>query len=127
MQTQTKFCVCFTKTNIKLFSGAPKLLLIIKVGPSPNIKKLFLRLSEWHDELLLTPKIITFLAKSSTKLHEPAISNIIPYPLYRYFSLSLFLIILVAPNKQFLNLKLLEDFLAKYIIHRQCIHLYSFG
>ena len=45
MQTKTRFCVCFTKINTKLFSGEPKLPLIPKVGSSPNIKKLFLRLS----------------------------------------------------------------------------------
>ena len=43
MQTQTKFCLCFTKLN--LFSYAPKLPLIPKVRPSPNIKNLSLRLS----------------------------------------------------------------------------------
>ena len=45
MEAQAKFCVCFTKINSKLFSGKPKLPLIPKVGPSPNTKKLFLRLS----------------------------------------------------------------------------------
>ena len=68
---------------------------------------MFLRLSEWDDELLSKPKIITFLAASISKLQKLPLSNVIPYPLYRYFSLSLFFSILVAPNKQFLNLKLL--------------------
>ena len=44
------------------FSGELKLPLIPKVGPKPNVKKLFLRLSTCDDELLSTPKIITFLA-----------------------------------------------------------------
>ena len=44
MQTQTTFCVCFTKINAKVFSGEPNLQLIPKVGPSPGTKKLFLRL-----------------------------------------------------------------------------------
>ena len=44
MSTQTKFCVRFSEININLFSGAPKLPLIPKAGPSPNTKKLFLRL-----------------------------------------------------------------------------------
>ena len=47
---------------------------------------------------------------SLLKLHEPALSNIIPYPLYTNFTLSLFCTRLVAPNKQFLNLKLLKGF-----------------
>ena len=96
-----------------LFSGDPKFQLIPKVGPSPDIKKLLLRLSELNDELLSTPKIITFLAVSLSKLQKPPLSNVIPYPLYTYFSLSLFFTILIAPNKPFLNLKLLVRFLGQ--------------
>ena len=33
-----------------------------------------------------------------------------PHPLHAYFSLSLFFVTLVAPNKEFLNLKLLVGF-----------------
>ena len=44
MSTQTKFCVRFSEININLFSGAPKLSLIPKAGPSPNTKKFFLQL-----------------------------------------------------------------------------------
>ena len=87
---------------IKRFSDDPRLPLIPKVGPSPNIEKLFLQLSESDDELLSTPKMITYLAMSLPKLQKPALSNVIPYPLYTYFSLSLFNI-LIAPNKQLLN------------------------
>ena len=47
-----------------LFSGAPKLPLISKESPSPNTKKLCLRMPVWDDELLLIPKIIKFLAQS---------------------------------------------------------------
>ena len=101
------------KWILNSFSGQPKLPLIPKVGPSPNIKKLFLRLSEWDNELLSTPKIITFLAVSLLKLYQPVLSNVIPYPLYTNFSLSIFFTILVAPNKQFLNLKLLVGFLGQ--------------
>ena len=39
------------KLILNFFSGAPKLPLIPKVRPSPNIKKLSLRLSECDDEL----------------------------------------------------------------------------
>ena len=92
------------------FSGDTKLPLIRKVGSSPSIKKLFLGLSEWDDGLLSKPKMITFLAKSLSKFHEPALPNVILYPPYAYFSLTLFFTILAAPNKQFLNLKLLVGF-----------------
>ena len=74
-----------------------------------------MRLPTCYDELLSTPKIITFVAVPLMKLHEPALSNFIPYPLYTYFSLSLFFIILAAPNKQFLNLKLLVGFLGQAV------------
>ena len=72
-----------------------------------------MQLSTCDDELLSTPKIITFLAVSLPELHETVLLNVIPYPLYTYFFLSLFLAILVAPNKQFLNLKLLVGFLGQ--------------
>ena len=55
-------------------------------------------------------KNITFLAKSISKLHEPALSNVIQYPLFTCYSLSLFFTILVAPNNQFLNLNLLVGY-----------------
>ena len=46
---------------------APDLPLILlipyKLGPSPDVKKLFLQLSEWGDELLSTQKIIIFPGK----------------------------------------------------------------
>ena len=101
------------------FSGDSKLRLIPQVGTSANIKKLFLKLSEGDVELLSAPKIITSQARSLSKLHDPALSNVILYPLYTYFSLSLFFTILHAPIKQFLNLKL-QDFLAEHLNHRQC-------
>ena len=99
------------KLILNLFSGDPKFPLIPKVGPSPDIKELFWRLSELNDELLSAPKIITFLAVSLSKLQKSPLSNVIPYPLYTYFSLSLFFTIWIATNKQFLNLKLLVGFL----------------
>ena len=45
MQTQEKFCLCFTKIFINFFSDALNLPLIPKVGYLPNNKKSFLRLS----------------------------------------------------------------------------------
>ena len=44
------------KVILKLFSGEPKMLLMSKVGSSPNIKKLFFWFLEWDDELLSTSK-----------------------------------------------------------------------
>ena len=51
--------------------------LISSVGPSPNTKKLFLRLSVCDDELLSISKFLTFLAESLPKLHESDPSNAI--------------------------------------------------
>ena len=69
------------KLILNFFSGDPKLLLTSHVGPSPNIKKLFLQLPERDDELLWVSKFMKFLAKSLPKLHEPALSNVILYSL----------------------------------------------
>ena len=52
--------------------------LILEVGPSPSTKRSFLQLSVWDDELLSTPKFITLLAKSLSKLYERTTSNAIP-------------------------------------------------
>ena len=89
------------------FSGAPKLPLILKVWPLPNIKNFS---CDCQNEMVncYQQQVITFLAVSLWKLQKPALSNVIPYTLYTCFSLSLFFIILVTPNKQFLNLKFLE-------------------
>ena len=46
MQSQTKFCVCFSKINTRFFSDESNFPLLPKNEYSPNIKKLFLRLSE---------------------------------------------------------------------------------
>ena len=63
-------------------------------------------------ELLISaPKIITISPKLPLGNEKvPPESNPIPYPLYLYLSMSLFLVILTAPNKQFFNvgLKLLR-------------------
>ena len=77
MQTQTNFCLCFTKINIKLFSGAPKVPLISQVSLSPKIKKSFLGVSVWDYQPL---KYYTFLAKSPLKLNELFQSNATPEP-----------------------------------------------
>ena len=66
------------KLILNFFSGAPKLPLILNVSLSHDIKKLFLRLSVWDDELLSTPKIITFLAYTLPKFHSPFSPNASP-------------------------------------------------
>ena len=65
------------KLILNFFSAEPKLPLTLKVGPSPCVKKLFLWLSAWDDELLSTTKIITFFTESLSKLHELALPNVI--------------------------------------------------
>ena len=52
--------------------------LIPSVGPPPNTKKIFFPLSASDDELLSTPKLATYLAKSLPKFHEPSPLNAIP-------------------------------------------------
>ena len=56
----------------------PYLPLIPKVVPSPKIKKSFLRLSVWDDELLSAPDIMTFLPVSLPKQHLHFPSNASP-------------------------------------------------
>ena len=80
----------FAVVKLIFFSGDPKPPLITKVGPSPIIKKLFLRLSDRDDELISASKTITFLAKSLSKIPE----SVAPYPLCKYFPSSLFSTIL---------------------------------
>ena len=61
------------KLILNFSCGEPKLPLTPKVALSPNIKKIFLQLWEWGDELLSTPKIIKFLGKPLTELCEPTL------------------------------------------------------
>ena len=71
------------------------------LDPFQELKYPFL-LSIFVDELISTPKIITFLPNpvpGNEKL--PFLSNPIPYPEYPYLSMSAFLVNLTAPNKQF--------------------------
>ena len=54
------------------------------------------------DELISTPKIITFLPVPLLGCQKNrCLSNPIPYPEYVYLSISAFLVKLTAPNKQF--------------------------
>ena len=66
------------KLVLNFFSSSTKPSLISSTGPSPNIKKIFLRFLERLKELLLTPKIATFQANLLLKLNYTDTSNAIP-------------------------------------------------
>ena len=74
------------------------------VGPSPRIKIYFFLLSTCTEELLSSPKIIHFLPDPLPTEKFLFLSNPIPYSEYLYLSMSIFLVNLIAPNKQFSNL-----------------------
>ena len=61
----------------------------------------FFLLSIFDDELVSTPKIITFLPISLPNEKDVSLSNPVPYPEYPYLSISEFLVSLTDPNKQF--------------------------
>ena len=61
----------------------------------------FFLLSIFDDEIISTPKIITFLPVSLPNEKVVSVSNPIPYPEYLYLSMSAFLVNLADPNKQF--------------------------
>ena len=63
----------------------------------------FFLLSIFVDELISTPKIIIFLPVSLSIEKDHCLSNPIPYPKYLYLSISVFLVNLTDPNKQFSN------------------------
>ena len=63
----------------------------------------FFLLSIFVEELISTPKIITFLPKSLPNEKDVSLSNPIPYPEYPYSSISAFLVSLTDQNKQFSN------------------------
>ena len=54
------------------------------------MEKLFSGFLARNDELLSTLKTIICLEKSLSKLHDPALPSVIPYPLYTFFFLLLF-------------------------------------
>ena len=61
----------------------------------------YFELSIFDDELISTPKTITFLPISLQNKKDVSLSNPIPYPEYPYLSISTFLVNLTDPNKQF--------------------------
>ena len=61
----------------------------------------FFLLSIFDDELISTPKIITFLPISLPMEKDVSLSNPMSYREYPYFSISAFLVNLRDSNKQF--------------------------
>ena len=61
----------------------------------------FFLLSIFDDELISTPKIVTFLPILLPIEKDDCLSNPIPYRKYPYLSISAFLVHLTDPNKQF--------------------------
>ena len=60
----------------------------------------FFLLSIFADELISTPKIITFLLVSLPIEKDVSLSNPMPYPEYQYLSISAFLVNLTDSNKK---------------------------
>ena len=73
------------------------------VGPLPRIKISFFLFLIFVEELISTPKMITFLPISLPTGKDVFLSNPIPYPEYSYLLISAFLVNLTGPNKQFSN------------------------
>ena len=100
MQAQTEYFILFSKSNEYIFS-ADSVCSSPCVGPSPRIKISFFLLSIFVDELISTPKIITFLPVAPLTCEKSrCLSNPLPHPKYLYLSISTFLVNLIAPNKQ---------------------------
>ena len=71
-------------------------------GPSSRIKMSYLLLSTCTEELISTPKIITFLPNQPVGNEKnPVISNPISYLEYLYWSTSVFFTNLTAPDNEF--------------------------
>ena len=67
----------------------------------PRTKMCFFLLSILVDELISTPKIITFLPKSLPNEKDVSLSNPMSYQEYPYLLISAVLVNLIYPNKQF--------------------------
>ena len=73
-------------------------------GPLPIIKISLFLLSIFVNDVMSTPKIITFLPVPPPGCQKsPCLSNPILYPEYLYLLKSEFLIKLAGPNKQFFS------------------------
>ena len=120
----SKIFICFTKVKTNFFSATPVLSLIPWVGYSPYTKRFFFLFSVWHDGLLLTSKVRTFLSyyeDSMNRLHQMLFLN---HCKQIYFLLCFLLIWLYQINK-FLEQNYWQDYVARYLIHRLCISYYT--
>ena len=70
MKTQAKCFLCFGKISTKLLFCSYNAIIKTKCWSFTNTKNLILKLLLCGDELLSTPKIITFLEKPLPKLHK---------------------------------------------------------
>ena len=104
------------KLILSFFSCEPKLPLIPKLNLHLILKKLFFRLSLWDDELLSTPKIITFLLIALSKLHEPALLNAIPYPIYTIHMFVLKTVLVTKPLVSDIFYQDFQFFLSKFCL-----------
>ena len=116
MSTQTKFCVSFSKINIKLFSGYPKLPLIPKVclvlkNYSCDLQNEMINYYQHHK--LKHSQQCHY--QNSKNLHYQMLFRIIlTYMLFCIHTfLYYFFYYITCSNKQLLNLKLLLGFLGQ--------------
>ena len=87
-QCKFKQKLCSVKLIENIFSAVTACSNLC-VGPLPRIEIYFFLLSVCGDELISTPKIVTFLANPiAGNPNVPFISNPIPYPEYLYLSIS---------------------------------------
>ena len=74
------------------------------VGPTPRIKTSFFLLSTFPQELISTPKIITFWVNLPLENKNVQLgSNPVPYPEYLYLPITAFYLIQLHETKNFLN------------------------
>ena len=64
MHLKENFVLAIVKLILNFFSAVSTLSLISSIVPILKTKNLFLQLSIWDGEMLSTPKMVTFTAKS---------------------------------------------------------------
>ena len=93
------YFLLFSGKLIEYIFSALSLCSNAYVGPLPRIKISFSLLSILVDELISTPKIITFLRVPTIGCEKyPYLSNPIPYPEHLYLSTSAFFVKQIQQN-----------------------------
>ena len=101
MQAKANFSL-FTVKLIECIFSADSVCSNHCVRFLPRVKISFFLLSIFVDELISTPKIITFLPVSPLVCEKyPCLSNPVPYPQDLDLLILAFLVKLTAPKKQF--------------------------